>query len=98
MSTPAIADVKTYVVSVNFQKVNAMKQKKKIPNHSEYEDSPTVDSHNNTFFKNVVTSSVVSIFVLAVWAISQKINQVQPIPYLDEIYHVPQGLTSSFCV
>jgi len=94
-STLAIADVKTYVVSINFQKVNAMKQKKTTLTHSGYEDTPTVDSHNSTFFKNAVTSSVLSIFVLAVWAISQKINQVQPIPYLDEIYHVPQGFTYS---
>lgn len=32
-----------------------------------------------------------SVYVGALIFISNKINEIQPIPYLDEIYHVPQA-------
>ena len=34
---------------------------------------------------------IFAIYTSLLLAISNKINEVQPIPYLDEIYHVPQA-------
>jgi len=34
---------------------------------------------------------VISVYLGTLLMISNKINEIQPIPYLDEIYHVPQA-------
>lgn len=34
---------------------------------------------------------VISVYLGTLMMISNKINDIQPIPYLDEIYHIPQA-------
>lgn len=64
-----------------------MKSKKLISSN----ENESTGGNDRNFLKHVVTSSAVIGFVFAMLGISWKINQVQTIPYLDEIYHVPQA-------
>lgn len=50
----------------------------------------TAKSSKNSLFYPIVFG-ITGIYAGVMLAIYNKINQVQPIPYLDEIYHVPQA-------
>lgn len=53
--------------------------------------SQPVERHQINSFVSSLLVCLLSVYVAVLVFISNKINEIQPIPYLDEIYHVPQA-------
>ena len=58
--------------------------------HKHHKRSGETTSPSNFLFYPILFG-ITAIYAGGIFAIYNKINQVQPIPYLDEIYHVPQA-------